>query len=156
MPRLDQLSEVQRSSALFFPCMEHDTAPWAPFSKELSQSRVSLVSSAGLHLKGDKPFSGGDPTYRIIPSDSNAGDIIDSHVSIGFDRTGVYRDLNVAFPIDRLRELDQEGVIGSLAQDHYSFMGAQRDPIRLIEETGPEAAQRLHKQGVDVVLLVPI
>ena len=56
MPRLDQLSEIQRQSAVYFPCLENDTAPWVPWTKELSKSKVALVSSAGLHLRGDKPF----------------------------------------------------------------------------------------------------
>ena len=156
MPRLDQLSEIQRQSALYFPCLEHDTAPWIPWRQELSQSKIALVSSAGLHLRGDRPFSGGDPTYRVIPSDTNPGDVIDSHTSIGWDRTGLYRDLNLAFPMDRMRELVDRKVIGSLAQDYYSFMGAQRDPRKIIEETGPQAAEAMLAQGVDLVLLVPV
>ena len=105
MPRLDQLSEIQRQSAVYFPCLENDTAPWVPWTKDLSTSKVALVSSAGLHLRGDKPFGPGDPTYRVIPSDSSTADVVDSHTSIGWDRTGIYRDLNLAFPMDRLREL---------------------------------------------------
>ena len=156
MPRLDQLSEIQRQSALYFPCLEHDTSPWVPWRKDLSQSKVTLVSSAGLHLRGDRLFSSGDPTYRAIPSDSNPGDVIDSHTSIGWDRTGLYRDLNLAFPMDRMRELVDRKVIGSLAQDYYSFMGAQRDPRKIIQETGPQAAEAMHAQGVDLVFLVPV
>ena len=156
MPRLDQLSEIQRQSALYFPCLESDTAPWAPWTKDLSTSKVALVSSAGLHLRSDKPFGPGDPTYRVIPSDSNTADVIDSHTSIGWDRTGIYRDLNLAFPMDRFRELVDREVIGSLSQNYYSFMGAQRDPRKIIEETGPQAAEALHAQDVDLVLLVPV
>ena len=156
MPRLDQLSEIQRQSAVYFPCLENDTVPWVPWTKELSKSKVALVSSAGLHLRSDKPFGPGDPTYRVIPSDSSTADVIDSHTSIGWDRTGIYRDLNLAFPMDRLRELVDRKVIGSLAQDYYSFMGAQRDPRKIIEVTGPQAAEALHAQGVDLVFLVPV
>ena len=156
MPRLDQLSEIQRQSAVYFPCLENDTAPWAPWTKDLSTSKVALVSSAGLHLRGAKPIGPGDPTYRVIPSDSNTADVIDSHTSIGWDRTGIYRDLNLAFPMDRLRELVDRKVIGSLSQDYYSFMGAQRDPRKIIEETGPQASEALHAQDVDLVFLVPV
>ena len=156
MPRLDQLSEIHRRSALFFPCLEHDDTPWAPMQKALSQSRVAMVSTAGLHLRGDRLFQGGDPSYRIIPSDAKASDVILSHVSIGFDYTGIYRDLNLAFPLDRLRELDQQGKVGSLARSYYSFMGAQRDPHSMIEETGPQAAALMHDEGVDLVLLAPV
>ncbi len=51
-----------------------------------------------------------------------------SHISVNFDRTGFQEDLNVAFPLERLRELHKDGVVGSIADLHYSFMGAS--PIR--------------------------
>ena len=156
MPKLDQLSEIQRQSALFFPCLEHDDAPWATFKQKLSQSKLGLVTTAGLHLRGDKPFEGGDPSYRLIPSDASANDVVQSHASIGFDHTGIYRDINLAFPLDRLRELAVTGTIGSLAANYYSFMGAQRDPTKIIEETAPEVARLLKREEVDAVLLVPM
>ena len=156
MPRLDQLSEIHRKSALLFPCLEHDDSPWAPMQKPLSLSKIAMVSTAGLLLRGDRLFQGGDPSYRVIPSDAKTGDVILSHVSIAFDYTGIYRDLNLAFPLDRLRELAQQGKVGSLAESYYSFMGAQRDPKRIIEETGPEAAALMRDEGVDLVLLAPV
>ena len=156
MPRLEQLSEINRRTALLFPCLEHDETPWAPMEKPLSQSKIAVVSTAGLHLRGDRLFQGGDPSFRVIPSDAKTSDVILSHVSIGFDYTGIYRDLNLAFPLDRLRELAQQGKVGSLARSYYSFMGAQRDPKRIIEETGPEAATLMRDEGVDLVLLAPV
>ena len=159
MPRLETLSEVQRRTLEFFPCLEHDDTPWVSLSKPLSQCKVALVTSAGLHLRDDKPFNrddpGGESTYRVIPSDCDPVDVVQSHFSIGFDHTGIYRDLNVTFPVDRLRELAARGEVGSLSADFYSFMGALRDPGRVIEETGPEVAGRLKADGVDVVLLTP-
>ena len=156
MPRLDQLSEIQRKNALYFPCLEHDSAPWTRLRKELSRSKLALVTTAGLHLRADKPFKSADPSYRVIPSSAKAQDIVQSHASIGFDHTGVYRDINITFPIDRLRELVEQDAIGSLSEHYYSFMGAQRDPRRLIEETGPEVAQLLKAEAVDLALLIPI
>ena len=159
MPRLDTLSEVQRRTLEFFPCLEHDTAPWVAPVRPLAQSRVALVTSAGLHLRDDRPFSrddtGGESSYRVIPSDCNPVDVMQSHFSIGFDHTGIYRDLNVTFPVDRLRELVERGVIGSVSDNYYSFMGALRDPSRVIEVTGPEVARRLRDEDVDVALLTP-
>ena len=159
MPRLETLSEVQRRTLEFFPCLEHDSTPWVTLSKPLSECKVALVTSAGLHLRDDKPFTRDDPggefTYRVIPSDCNSADVVQSHFSIGFDHTGIYRDLNVTFPVDRLREMVADGEIGSLSADFYSFMGALRDASRVIEETGPEVARQLKDAGVDVVLLTP-
>lgn len=159
MPRLETLSEVQRRTLEFFPCLEHDDTPWVALDKPLSQCRVALVTSAGLHLRDDKPFTrdtpGGESTYRVIPSDCCPADVVQSHFSIGFDHTGIYRDLNVTFPVDRLRELAEGGEIGSLSTDFYSFMGALRDASGVISETGPEVARLLKADGVDVVLLTP-
>ncbi len=159
MPRLETLSEVQRRMLQMFPCMEHEDAPWTPMRKPLSESKVALVTSAGLHLRGDKPFitdpQGGDPSYRVIPRGTSPADIIQSHVSIGFDHTGIYRDINVTFPIDRMDELCEQGVVGSLADYNYSFMGALRDSTRVANGTGPEAARMLVDEGVDVVFLTP-
>ena len=160
MPRLELLSEVQRKTLQMFPCMEHDDTPWTPMWKPLSQSRVALVTSAGLHVRGDRPFitdhkNGGDSSYRVIPRSTSAADIIQSHVSIGFDHTGIYRDIDVTFPIDRLQELADRGEIGSLGETNYSFMGALRDTTTVVEKTGPEVAKRLLDEGVEVVLLTP-
>ena len=160
MPRLDTLSEVERKYFQFFPCVEFDTTPWVPLSKELSQSKISLVSTAGLHLRSDKPFvrdhDSGDTSYRVIPSSAPSTEIIQSHTSIGFDHTAFYRDINIAFPIDRAQELVARGVIGSVSQNNYSFMGGLRDLRSIIEDTGPQVAQRLEEEGVDLVFLVPI
>ena len=159
MPRLEALSEVQRRMLQMFPCMEHDDTPWAPMRKPLSESRVALVTSAGLHLRGDKPFisdpQGGDSSYRVLPRRTPAADIIQSHVSIGFDHAGIYRDINVTYPIDRLEELCEQGVIGSLADNYYSYMGALRDASRVYHQTGPEVARKMLDEGVEVVLLTP-
>ena len=160
MPRLDTLSEVQRKMLQMFPCMEHDDTPWTPMRKPLSESRVALVTSAGLHLRDDKPFitdlqGGGDSSYRVIPRGTSVANIIQSHVSIGFDHTSIYRDINVTFTIDRLEELREQGVIGSLADNNYSFMGALRDSSKVYTETGPEVARKMLDEGVDVVMLTP-
>ena len=160
MPRLETLSEVERKSLQFFPCIEFETTPWAPLRQDLSQSKMALVSTAGLHLRGDKPFvsdlEGGDASYRVIPSSVSSADILLSHVSIGFDHTAFYRDINIAFPIDRTRELVEKGVIGSVSENHYSFMGGLRDLRKIIGDTGPRVAQCLNEEGVDLVFLVPI
>ena len=160
MPRLDLLSEVQRKMLQMFPCFDHDDAPWIPMRKPLSESRVALVTSAGLHLRGDAPFitdhkGGGDSSYRVLPRSTPASEILQSHVSIGFDHTGIYRDINVTYPMDRLEELREQGVIGSLADNYYSFMGALRNAAGVVEQTGPEVARKLRDDGVDVVLLTP-
>ncbi|MBV9328452.1 MAG: hypothetical protein JO352_32455 [Chloroflexi bacterium] len=112
------------------------------------------MTTAGIHLRGDTPFAGGDQSFRAIPTDTPPSDIVQSHASIGFDRTAFQRDINVVFPLDRAREFVARSEIGSLSRTCFSFMGAQRPPYdRLLQETGPEVARRLRTEGVDVVFL---
>ena len=92
--------------------------------------------------------------YRIIPSQCTASDLVMSHVSVNFDRTGFQQDWNVVFPLDRLRELAVDGTIGSLADFHYSFMGAA-DPKDL-EPSARRLAPLLKQDRVDGVLLAPV
>ena len=155
MPRLDRLPEASRRTLLTFPAQENDTAPFLPLRKPLSAIRLAIVTTAGLHRRGDRLFDPGDQTYRVIPSDTSGADIIQSHTSIGFDRAPIMRDINISFPIERARELAARGDLGPLAPACYSFMGAQRDTRRIESETGPEVAARLRAEGADAALITP-
>lgn len=154
MPRLDRLPELQRKSSLAHPCLLNDSTPFERLRRPLSGSRLALVTTAGIHLRADAPFTPGDPSFRAIPADSLPSDIVQSHASIGFDRTAFQRDVNVVFPMDRVREFVARGEIGSLSETYFSFMGVQRPPYdRLLQDTGPEVARRLQTDGVEVVFL---
>jgi D-proline reductase (dithiol) PrdB len=155
MPRLDRLPQISRNNLLTFPAQVNDTAPFVRPAKPLAACRLAIVTTAGLHVRADRPFGPGDQTYRVIPSDTPARDIVQSHTSIGFDRVPIMHDVNISFPIDRLRELVARGDLGGLGPFHYSFMGAQRETGRIARETGPEVARRLAADGVDVALITP-
>jgi D-proline reductase (dithiol) PrdB len=155
MPRLDRLPQLNRNNLLMLPVAVNDTSPFTAPARPLSACRLAIVTTAGLHRRDDRPFAPADPTYRVIPSDTPATEIIQSHTSLGFDRVPIMRDLNIAFPIDRLRELVARGELGGLGPNHYSFMGAQRDLLRIERETGPEVGRRLREEGVDVALITP-
>jgi D-proline reductase (dithiol) PrdB len=154
MVRLESLNEEEREMLLGFPCPSFATSPWVT-GPPLSQRRVALITTAGLHRRDDRPFSfAPNDFYRIIPGDVNAGDLVMSHISAGFDRTGFQRDWNVVFPLDRLRELATEGVIGSLADFHYSVNSARKSEF--FEAPAREIAGLLKQDGVDAVLLFPV
>ena len=127
-----------------------------PFTEgpALSKRRVAIVTTAGIHLRDDRPFATGASDYRVIPGETPPGDLVMSHMSVNFDRTGFQEDLNVAFPLQRLRELASSGVIGEVADFHYSFMGAA--PIRALEPKARELAALLKKDRVDAVVLTPV
>lgn len=153
MVRLSELPEWERDYLLGIPCPTFDTDPWVA-GPPLSQRRVAMISTAGLQRRGDRPFMEGTADFRVIPGNVATGDMVMSHISVNFDRTGFQQDLNVVFPLDRLNELADDGVIGSVADFHYSFMGAT-DP-REMEPTVRHLAGLLKDDAVDAVLLVPV
>jgi D-proline reductase (dithiol) PrdB len=152
--RLEKLSEQERGMLLSFKCPTFDTQPWVG-GPPLNKRRVAIVTTAGLILRHDRPFQmGPDDYYRVIPGDVQSNDLIMSHMSAGFDRTGFQRDWNVVFPIERLREMVSEGIIGSVADFHYSFNSIRAQP----DDPGAirEIAGLLKKDNVDAVLLFPV
>lgn len=153
MARLDQFPEPMRSHLANLPCPSFPTTPWAT-GPDLSKRRVALISTAGVHRRGDRPFESMSGDYRLIQGTIPAGDLVMTHISTNFDRTGFQQDWNVVFPLDRLRELAQEGIIGSVADYHYSFMGAA-DPATMAS-SAKKLANPLKGDGVDAALLVPV
>jgi D-proline reductase (dithiol) PrdB len=153
MTRLTSLPPAQAKRLAELECPDFKTRPWVK-GPPLAQRRVAIVSSAGLVVRGENPFRGRDPDYRTIPGDTKPNELLISHISINFDRTGFQEDWNVVFPLDRLRELAAEGVIGSVARTHYSFMGAT-DPVEM-EPHARELAFRLKADEVDAVILSPV
>jgi D-proline reductase (dithiol) PrdB len=160
---LGGLSEFPLKYKLFlkaYPWRRIDPVPWAPLQKPLRESRLALVSSAGLVLPGQEPFDesirGGDYSLREIPSDTDISTLIDTHRSDLYDHAGLRQDPNLAFPLDRLRELVQKGRIDSLNHRQLSYMGSITAPGRLIKKTAPQDVRRLVEDGVDAALLVPV
>jgi D-proline reductase (dithiol) PrdB len=151
--RLTDLPPAQAKRLAELDCPNFTTRPWVTGSA-LSQRRVAIVSSAGLVVRGETPFRGRDADYRVIPSDTKPEDLLISHISINFDRTGFQEDWNVVFPLDRLRELAAAGMIGGVAPTHYSFMGAT-DPVQM-EPYAREVAARLKQDRVDAAILPPV
>ena len=155
MVRLADLPEWDRKNKLdkLKELTGWDQRPWVK-PPPLAKCRIAIVTTAGVHRKGDRPFGPGATDYRIIPGNTKATDLVMSHQSVNFDRTGFQEDHNVAFPIDRLNELSKQGVIGAVADFHYSFMGATQ--IRQLEAKAKELAHLLKDDRVDAVLLTPI
>jgi D-proline reductase (dithiol) PrdB len=139
--------------------VEFDDVPWTPFKGELRHSRVALVTTAGVHLKSDTAFNmrdpAGDPSFRPIPADAVPGSWTITHNY--YDHTDADQDINVVFPFEVLRDLAQQGEIGSVNSRHFSFMGHILPPHiqTLIHRTAPQVARLLKQDQVDIVLLTP-
>lgn len=121
----------------------------------LNKATVALLTSAGLQRPGEKGWGIGDQSFRVFDKDER--NLMSTHLSPNFDKSGFTADINVAFPLDRLEEMAKEGVIGAVAPRHLSFMGAQDETMTTIRmDTGPAAAKLLLDDGVDVLLLTPV
>lgn len=139
--------------------LSHPDTPWTPLRKAPPECTVALVTTAGVHLASDAPFDmgdrRGDPSFREIPSDTPGNLLAVTHDY--YDHRDADRDVNVVFPIDRLRELSAGGEIGRPAPVHYSFMGHVTGPhVPVLRDgTSREVARRLGEAAVDLVLLSP-
>ena len=155
MVRLSDLSEHDRKhleSKLQPPL---GPTPWVHSEKALSDKRIAIVTTAGLNYRNDRKFNLIDASYRAIPKAIDTASILMSHSSVNFDRTGYQEDINVVFPVDRFKALEADGVIGSLADVNYSFMGGGLLP-HVYEESARELASVLRADQVDAVMIIPV
>jgi len=153
MVRLADLPPTKRESMQGYACPSYGHAP-SVAGGPLNQRTVTLVSTAGLVVRGERAFTPRDTRYRALPHEVPDADLLMTHVSVNFDRSGWIRDPDVVLPRRRLSELAAEGVIGAVADSHYSFMGATE--AALLEPAAAKLAAELHHNGVDTALLVPI
>ncbi len=134
--------------------------PCAKLEKPLSECKFALVTTAGLMRPDDERFSNliklGDTSFREIPNDFPVQDLIEDHDSTSFNHDGIQTDKNLAFPLERFKELEKDGKIGSLNHRHFSFMGSIISPSNLVRETAPHVAGFLEEDGVDAVFLTPV
>ena len=164
---VDSFKYLPRIIAAFYQTTERQPEfpiPWTPLPRPLGECKFGLVTSGGLYHKDvDPPFdlerekdepTWGDPTYRSIPVDIQQAEVGASHLHI--NTQDVLEDINILLPIQRFRELEAEGVIGSLADQAYSFMGYQGyppDARAWQQKYAPQVAEKLKAEQVDCVLL---
>lgn len=141
----------------FFLPARNEHVAFHDLTKPLSALRVALVSTGGVHVTSDPPFDlvshAGDDSTRWIPASVDSRELRFAHDH--YDHTDADRDPNCVFPIDRLRELAADRVIGEVAPRHAGFMGFIPNPTRFCRETVPRVIDRLVTDGVDAVVMSP-
>ena len=127
---------------------------WCGVTKPVHLSRVALLSSAALRLTHQTPFvPREDLSYRLVPSDPAAGEIVIDHHS-GIGRVP-RQDPEIAFPRSALAALARKGIVGEVSPFHISFMGGLRRHKEIETELAPAIASELRREQVDLALLVP-
>lgn len=134
--------------------------PWTPFKIPFQHAKVAFITTAGVHRCEDPPFDTrdeerGDPSYRVIPTEASQEALCVKH-HLGLVGPGIDGDTNHLLPLRVGRQLQQEGILGALAAEHYSFMGYIPHTQPLLERTAPEVALRLCAEQVDAAILIPV
>jgi D-proline reductase (dithiol) PrdB len=138
---------------------------WAPFGKRLAESRIALLTSAGLYLRATQESfdlereqthpEWGDPTWRRIPASAARSELALAHLHINDE--DLLADPEIALPASALERLATEGVVGSATTDHLSVMGYQERSLDgWRDKTAPELIAHLRDQNADGVILAPV
>jgi len=147
------------------PFPGEEQAVWAPFEKRLAQSRIALLTSAGLYVKGAQPSfdlereqthpEWGDPSWRAIPDSATAAGLAVAHLHINDE--DLVADPEIALPRQLLEKLASEGRIGGAVKEHVSVMGYQERALSDWQSrTAPELVAHLREQGADGLILAPV
>lgn len=130
--------------------------PWTALKKPLSECRLGVIATAGTYVKGQVAFYyKDDHSYRAIPKSTPTEDLRFSHVTehyLGSAR----QDSNSAFPIEPLRRIERDGIVGEVAEELFSCMGGIYSQRKVRDELAPALAAEFARQEVDAVLLVPM
>ncbi len=133
---------------------ERDPPPWTPIEKPLASLRIALMASGGVHRAEQEPFHfRNDTCQREIAIESGAADLRVAH--FGYDTGNAQLDPGCVLPLRALRELEAEGLIGSLVDPALSFMGGIYSTRRVRDEVAPRFRDFVLRQKADLAYLVP-
>jgi D-proline reductase (dithiol) PrdB len=125
-----------------------------PLRKSVSESTIGLFASCGAQLPEDPALGETeDISFRLIHRDTPMSRLVVAHKTKV--RKWAVEDLNVAFPLERMRELECEGVFKRLAHTAVSMVGSIQRYTELVEQSVPAIKQIYDSQGVDLVFLFP-
>ncbi|HEX6512943.1 MAG TPA: glycine/sarcosine/betaine reductase selenoprotein B family protein [Chloroflexota bacterium] len=126
-----------------------------PLRKPIAESTIGVFTSAGVHLKTEPPLGEtNDLSYRLIDRDVPLSELKFAHMTAV--RPWAEQDLNVAYPRDRLIELEAEGTIGRLAPKAVSMVGSITRYTELLTEVVPRIESEFERQEVDLAFLFPL
>lgn len=137
-----------------YPFIRNRRAPFTPARRALPMLNLALITSAGAYIDGTPAFADdSDATFKEIPVDVEAEDL--RYSARGYDPAAVQQDMNAQIPIERLREFENNGIIGQLNPVFWSFSGFIPDAARISDELVPALLERINRYEVQAALLVP-
>lgn len=138
-----------------YPAQAVFTAPWlTALRKPVEECTIGVFTSCGAQLKDDIPMSEtNDLAYRLLHRDIALSKLKVNHMTPS--RKWALEDLNVAYPLDRLIELEAEGVFKRLAPNAVSMIGSITLYTELLNDVVPRIKEEFDKQDVDLALILP-
>ena len=168
----DFIFKAQKDSYSKEVKFSYEDGPFTPMDKPISKSNIVLLTSSGHFAKGDDPnplgavnmtqkeaekrimeFIKEEPVLSAIPKNIVPEDLMVRHG--GYDINGAKNDPNVVFPLALFKMLEQNKVIGKLAEYAFSFIGACSQK-RIIKKTGPKWVTQLKNMNIDAAFLIPV
>ena len=139
-----------------YPMPEFDNVAPAAAISDLSKARIALVTSGGIVPKGnpdriESSSASKYGTYSIENVDTLSADSYETAHG-GYDPVYANQDPNRVLPLDIVREMEKEGVIGSLHDYFYTTVG-NGTAVANAKKYAAEIAQKLVADGVDAVIL---
>lgn len=136
---------------------ERNSLPEAFLQKPLSQCKVALISTAGVHLKSDEPFDvdnpAGDPSFRLIPADVTEQELTVTHIY--YDTKFAKTDPSIVFPLEQLKKAAADGKIGMVSGQNIGLNGGILDTAIAEKDFIPKVVELFDNEGIDAALLVP-
>ena len=115
---------------------------------------IGVFTSAGVQLRGEPLLAEtNDLSFRLVDREVDPLELIVAHQTPV--RHWALEDLNVAYPRDRLVELEEDQFIGRLAPRAVSMVGSISKYSELLQKTVPAIKEEFDSQGVDLVFLFP-
>jgi glycine reductase complex component B subunit gamma len=138
------------------PATAFAPVPMPAAVSDLSKARVMLITDGGLVPKGNPDRIEGTAatrwgSYNVEGRDDlRAEDYEVFHG--GYDTRFVQEDPDRLVPLDAMREMEKNGVIGKLHDEFISTCG-RSNPLSNTRRLGREMAEKIKKDGVDAVIL---
>ncbi|MBI2901269.1 MAG: hypothetical protein HYY17_13885 [Planctomycetes bacterium] len=152
---------VDRRGALEIKVAEYvfeqtEPTPWTPLRRPLRECRAAVVTTAGVRLATQHQFSctrtSGSAEIREISAYVSPAQLAFDFTN--YDPSEAQEDLNVLVPVERMRELAEEKVLGGVTETFFSFFGLCEN-LAALRGTAACAVERLRAQEVDVVFVFP-
>ncbi|SKC92954.1 glycine reductase [Maledivibacter halophilus] len=139
-----------------YPMPDFDNVDPNPAVKDISKAKIALVTSGGIVPKGN-------PDHIEASSASKYGKYdIDGVTNLteetyetahgGYDPVYANEDADRVLPVDVLRDMEKEGVIGQLHRYFYTTVG-NGTSVANSKKFAAEFSKELKSDGVDAVIL---